>query len=215
MRLYEEYLKRHNLEIPIVHHFSTGSILLKSQDSFLGSHKWIFMFWTWVDNPRCPGHYDIRIRLPIRNGFQKQRRDQTFVDACFNSSQSVIKRWDEYEDFFYEWLPTLKFVYPVKKTKSLILDAFEMFVFIFDDWFNLQPQKVKRILFEVLDKENSLQTRYDNFCDLIAYLKNHQEIFSVWKKEISDYLPSYSEWLINLIENECKKNMPQSKLLTQ
>lgn len=196
MRLYEEYLNRHKISIPIIHHANNSSLLLKVESS-----RWIFLTIKWIEGSRHPGIYDIGIKLPIHNGFEKH---------IFNAWYSVSKKWDEYEEFLDTWSNSLKKVEIIENSNYLVLDFFEMFVYIFDSWFQKRSFTLKKNLFDILDKENSLEKRFFAFQDMIIYLStNHIDVFKVWKHEIFDYLPYYADWLGTLVNNKCKKNIQQ------
>ena len=81
MRIFEEYLKRHNIDVPIVHHCNVGTLILKA-DGF----EWMVMEIRWISHDYHPGQYSIAINTPIHDGY--------INDCVFTKNSTVYKKWD-------------------------------------------------------------------------------------------------------------------------
>lgn len=202
MKLYEEYLARHRLEVPVISHCTTGSVFLRTG---MMAFPYSFLKIFWVENSRGPGNYVITHVHPIRDGFYEKGQ-------IFERISSVNLYWDQYEDYLLEWADNCV-GRPVRSDVSFFA-AWEMFVYIFDSWFKNQPQILKTVLFETLDEDNSHNVRMQSYKEICNYMAVHTPaILKVWREEILIWVGCYSGWLSRLIEEKCSKNMPQSKLL--
>jgi len=203
MKLYEEYLARHGLKIPIINHCTNGSVFLQTYGAMVYHYSFLKIF--WVENPRGPGNYVITHLSPIRDGFYEQGH-------IFGRISSVSVYWDQYEDYLLDWIATSD-QRPVPSERCLFA-AWEMFVYIFDSWFKNQPQSIKAVLFDTLDEDNSHSFRMQNYKEIYNYMSvNTPAILKIWREEILIWVGCYSGWLSKLIEEKCLENTLQSKLL--
>jgi len=204
MKLYEEYLARHGLKIPVVNHCTNGSVFLQRDRTSKYNYSFLKIF--WVENPRGPGNYVITHLCPIRDGFHQQGH-------IFDRISSVNVYWDQYEDYLLDWIATNiqleKTMQPVPSERCLFA-AWEMFVYIFDSWFNNQPQSIKTVLFDTLDEDNSHGFRTQSYKEICNYMSvNTPAILKIWREEILIWVGFYSGWLSKLIEIKCLENTPQ------
>lgn len=222
MRLFEEYLARHNLDVPLVHHCANGTLLLESTTrpkNGMWSSRWILVSIKWIDEDHHPGYYRIEMNIPVYNGYSK--------GTLFTKQLKVEKKWQEYESFFLNWAGSLTGMRSISDKMENILTAWEMFVFICDEWFSSQygnlsgrearrgvylnsdqiqaridhcPTILKQKLFQSLDKENSISTRYSNYQDVAIFLSTHHPaVMQAWHEVLAS-LQNRADWLACLIE---------------
>lgn len=206
MRPIEEYFARHGItDAPVAHHSESGALVLRTCDRQLWRNRWILVKIKWEDHPHHPGQYIVEMNSPVHDGYAKNQ--------LFTHWPPIYKKWHEYEDFFLDWVNGLQGVVPVRGVKEVTLAAWEMFVFTHDGWFLKQQPDTKRILFESLDKENSLEIRYARYQDVALFLSlHHPAILRSWKYEVLASVQDYSDWLARLVEDKCKANTRPSKL---
>jgi hypothetical protein len=200
MRLYEEYFRRHSiLDVPIVHHCFSGSLILKTTDHSVWQSNWVVVSINWIKDDHHPGHYCITTKIPIHNGFlnENNRYNNFFIFPSY-----VNKNSDEYEDFFFDWCDNLKSVIPITDSEELILSIWEMFVFCHDDFFVKQSKQIKIILFESLDKNNSMHDRNESRKKIIDFIStNYPKTLRIWNYEFLVCAENYSYWLADLVNN--------------
>jgi hypothetical protein len=199
MRLFEEYFKRHNIaDVPVAHHCSTGSLILRTTDSSLWKNRWLLVTIRWVDHDHHPGEYHIDMNSPVHDGY--------LSETVFTKWPTNHKKWHEYEDFVMTWSENLKGVTPVRGVREVTLAAWEMFVFSYDSWFSRQPFDVKRMLFESLDKERPTDYRYQHYQDVAIFLATHHPaVLRAWKYEVLARVQNYADWLAAIVDDQCKE----------
>jgi len=211
MRLYEEYLQRHQLtDIPVVHHCQAASVLLEINDMDLFSSilerdlssnmpPYGILNLIWEHKDHHPGHYEIFFSHPLHDGY-KNNPFSTFLI-------STIK-WHEYESYVLGFCDRVNGVTPVRDQRLISLAAWEMFVYSYDHWFFSQSGEIKYLLFESLDKDNGYEKRL-GFCqELVRKLSiNNSPVVRVWKNEVCNKVQYHADWLANLIEKKCQKNI--------
>lgn len=187
MKLYEEYLKRHNLDISLVRYCSSGSVIVKGENN-----TWILITIKWIDDIAHPGEYHIDFLVPKYNTISNELFEKLVP--------TTKKKWDDYEDYILGLMRSLKKVKPVQSS-DIILVAWEMFVYCYDNFFTSQPSNIKEILFKSLDKDNP--DRYEYYKDMTYYLAlSYPNTMRIFRKEIIEKIEDYSEWLVKLcLEN--------------
>lgn len=190
MRLFEEYFKRHNItNVPLVHHDCYGAVIFESKET----NKKMIIFISWVDYDVRPGKYIINYSYPVHNGFLENR--------FFEHHSRTEKTWDQYEPYFIDLASKLKNVRALENEKEILLTTWEMFLLIYDDWFLTLPSNIKEILFESINKENTINFRYDKYQELYFYIgNNYPSILDNWRKlMLIPIIEPYSFWLAKLI----------------
>jgi len=211
MRLFEEYLHRHNLhDVHVVHHCSAASLVLNTRESDLWSAllnkdfsglmpPYAVLNVRWEHNDHHPGHYEINISYPIHDGYKANL-------FCTSSIASI--KWHEYESYILALCDRLNGFEVVRDHRLISLAAWEMFVYSYDNWFLNQGGDIKYLLFESLDKENSFEKRLGCCHELIKKLSmTHNSVVRAWKFDVCGKINNHADWLANLIEQKCQKNI--------
>lgn len=205
MRIFEEYLNRHRINVPVAHHFGSGSLILRTFDSSIWKNRWILINIRWEDHDHHPGKYFIEMNSPVHDGY--------LSETVFSKWSSVMKKWHEYEDFLLDWVDGVNGVRPVLEEKEVTLAAWEMFVFAYDSWFMKQSGDVKRILFESLDSDRPTNYRYQHFQDVAIFLATHHPaVLRVWKYEVLFRVNNYADWLGNLLKNKSYASLERKEI---
>ncbi len=195
MRLYDEYLKRRGITVPVVQHRQEGAVLLWTTDPLISTwqNRWVLVTARWRPDDDHPGKYEVVYHLPVHNGGTKGR--------LFAQMPPIMLEWDEYEDFFYKWAAGLKGVRPASGHRQVVLTAWEMFVFCYDDWFRRQGSDLKdRHLYTSIDDQLSADARYAGYQSVLLYLSaHHPAVLQAWKYEMLMKVYNYSDWLVDLI----------------
>ena len=215
MRIYEEYLKRHNItDVSIAHHCQSATLLLGvdslecwqnllKQNIMHKMPKYAFFQIRWEHNDHHPGQYLISLLYPVHDGYLN--------DTIFATYSITQLRWHEYEDFIFKYaLDYLKNTRTFHNTKEINLIGWEMFVLSYDSWFNKQNGEIKHLLFESLDKDNSLDKRWEYCQELLWKLQLVSPVVArCWKHDILSRINDHADWLARLVEQKCTKNILQ------
>lgn len=196
MRPFEEYFLRYKIvDVPLVHHCANGTLLLESTDPFQWESRWILISIRWIEDDHHPGTYLIEISDPIHDGYASGK--------FFNKRRKIEKEWHEYEDFIFDWTKGVSGVKPIRGQREITMACWEMFTFMCDSWFIKQPSIWKQKLFQSLDKDNSIETRYSNYQDVAIFLSTHHPaVMRAWKYEVLALVQNRADWLAHLIENK-------------
>ena len=204
MRLYEEYLERHLLNMPIVRHENQGAIILRTTDSKHWNSRWIIVTIRWHDQGIHPGKYYVEFYSPVHDGYSTGR--------LFNKSGAKELEWDEYEDYFLNWSNNMtgfldessrKTSFVVKGDKDVILTAWEVFLFCYDGWFTSQCSELRGYIDRSVDLDLLSEERYCGYQDSLIYLTaRHTAILKSWKYDVLGLVQKYSYWLAQLIDGK-------------
>ena len=196
MRLHEEYLKRHNLDVPLVCYDHRSTVFLYGIDAPM----WRIMSLAWR-HPETwhPGFFEMSYCAPMHNG---RASDGHFSSGLVQNLCRPRKwYWDTYEESL------LKFVSEVQKEFRAIphqdckLASWQMFLYMCDA--RLASLRDRPLFFNRI--EESLRSS-DASERLIAQGKVlHQlqgcmpEVFDIWTHQVEPLTANYSEWLVELI----------------
>lgn len=215
MRLYEEYLKRHNIQdVPLAHHCSQTSLCLAvdslsvwqnvlKQNIIQKMPKYAILQIKWEHNDHHPGLYYVNISYPVHDGYLN--------DSVFYCHRIATLKWQEYEQFVLNNLiDHLQGTRIFHDFMEITIAAWEMFVLAYDSWFNKQSGELKYLLYESLDKDNDLEKRWGYCQELLRQLQNVSPVtVRCWKYDVFSRINNHSEWLAKLVEQKCKKTILQ------
>jgi hypothetical protein len=201
VRLFDEYLQRHNLSYIGPRHCSSGALILRA-DPTIWNHHWLLIKIKWLTDVQHPGTYQIHFDAPIHNSEN--------LSSCFsNELNPITLQWDEYDNWLLDWAGCVQSVEPIaRKTKrgwEVILVLWEIFVFCFDNWFSQQSSIIKEKLFQSLDEEETIKLRYKNYQEILLFLQQQfPNIWKIWNSDFLEYYHNYSDWLVTLLRKNEK-----------
>lgn len=191
MKIYEEYLKRCNIDMPTVKHTKFGCVFLKNDSSYSKGVEWLIFNIVFKEPINHPGVYAIRTLRPIHDGCKNTQRLQLIDEQMIE--------WDAYEEYLMDWVRKKKKSCIIQGVKEITLTAWEMFVHVYDSFFAKHDLAVK--IFPTLDDAAPIKDRYLAYQDISNYLySRHTEVYGIWKYEMVDYIRNYSHWLAHLVE---------------
>jgi hypothetical protein len=199
MNIFEEYLQRNDIKIPIVRHTNFGILILRA-DKDIWNHNWFVFSIEWQSNSYHPGNYNIQMRS---TGFHSKNQNLSCLLKCHSSFE---KTWSDYEQFIHSWIKKANGLEPIIEEKEAILSAWEIFIFINEHWFFRQSIDLKRKLFQSIDLEISVDHRYENhiiFCETEEFKRS--DISSTWNNNfLREIKYNYLTWL-GLLMKDYKK----------
>jgi hypothetical protein len=187
MHLQEEYIKRHNLIVPIIKHVSRGSLLFK------GGLNYGLLIIEWKESNRHPGNYFISYYVPLHDGYMSGRFFQRLNES------DVELEWDNYTQWLVNWCNKIT---PVTGDKEIVLAIWEIFVYCCDGWLAEFAQPfLEKLLFKSLDKELSIDDRFVGYQECLVYFTTeHPSIMKAFRNEVLPHINNYSHWLGKLAE---------------
>lgn len=187
MRLHEEYIQRHKLDIPVVLRDSRSTLFLKTKNA---PYRWSIFGIVWRHKKHNPGFYQFSQMEPIRNGL-----------GAFNSVDVNDVYWDQYETELFKIIDRYKGdgFFGVPKDHQ-ILTAWEMFLYMYEDWLS---RHMDFQFFRFVDQ--STNTAFNLMMRFSAY-ENAVEMLSEHRNEVRDLeallFNGHSQWLENLINEQ-------------
>ena len=125
MRLHEEYIHRHKLDVPVVRYDSASQVVLRSKGRPL---QWRIITCEWRTHGYHPGYFEVCCKSPVRNGYYKEN---TLKDVILPKNL----HWDEYETGILSIIDRIKDSFEAVSEKESAMSAWHIFLFIYDTWF--------------------------------------------------------------------------------
>lgn len=198
-----EYFKRHNINVPLVQHCTSGTIVLKSKIPY-NEYRWVIFDCDWILDSHH-GVYQFKYRMPNHDAYQRGlffKKVQPYGNSDWNlgSQQVVGQYWDEYEEYILRWVDRTREIYsPIIDNKDIILSLWEMFVYCYDGWIINQNGYFKDLIFKSVDLEVSQNNRYVAYQDTLKFFTEHfPAILKVWRTEFLPTSSRYANWLAKL-----------------
>lgn len=190
MRLHEEYILRHSLQVPIIRYDSRSNLFLKTKDA---PFKWSIFNIIWRPQSGRPGFYEFARMEPLHNGNGSFR--------CYEKDKYVY--WDQYEVEIAKVVNDYKErkLFPVP-SRSRSLMAWEMFLYMYDGWLSERMdarfyQQVERSTMETLDI-NSRSIAYRSANRILSEHYGSEKVVQTLNYQIMPMINGHSQWLENL-----------------
>jgi hypothetical protein len=191
MRLYEEYVNRHNLSVPVVSH-ADHSLLFSRKDTGKSINWMIFSSQLKRDIHRH-GIYHCTLMYPQRGG--RCSGNHGYKSFAVNEIE-----WDDYEDYVLKHIGA-KFVDGIVCDRTTVfLTIFEMFVFQAENYFLRYALNDDFVNSLDLDLSANVRFEYANKFLSSATFKT-SEIFEYWEREHSRQMNNYSFPLARVIRD--------------
>lgn len=191
MRIFEEYKKRHKIDMPLVYYPNKGCFIFKADKNKWNSY-WGVLTITWENCGPHPGKYLISFRSPSN----KMGNQDLF--NLYQNHFSTQKDWSEYEDYIYGFLKKTKTneLSPILNEEAIFLSSWEIFVCCYENWFFNQSFVVKSFLFNTLDLSASVNERINSikkFLELDVFKESN--LFKIWdNKFLKEVKNNYLFW---------------------
>lgn len=201
MKLYEEFLNRINVSVPVIEHNSEWAFVFRTYgNGWRTPFVLMTVQWTQVDNRL--GSYLITYHKAVHDGFLQRRYFEKYNDKRV--------AWDEYDDYFKFWevrkyiKPGLKeSLSPIYGDNPMLFSAWEMFVYTHDEWVSKQPPEFRVYVEGVIDDCRTDNERIKSYQNALLYLTTREpNVLRVWKSEIMGRLRNYGHWLGRLLVSD-------------
>lgn len=197
MNLHEEYIKRHNLNVPIIQYDKSSKIYLRHENL----PKWRTINFEWMFDYGHPCPWRIVIIEPIHDSYGIHDR---YWKTTFGPKEVY---WDEYDDFVRELVRNHREWKVVTNKKDLEMFNWETFLYMADKMISEERDFVKDKLFLKnlslsIDFSNSLNKRTEASVDAIQRIREVAPlIIDFYDHSFTNRLFD-SKWFSKLIKNE-------------
>lgn len=196
----EEYLIRHGLsDVAVIRHVESGTVFVTSESPL---RSWTVLSIKWKDNPIHPGEYHLCYLAPIHNGHKSGQ--------VFEKMDEFILQYDEYEHFIYQWASKLADHRAIEGDWQSVLACWEMFLYIFDDWFvENTSSSLKRLIYESINLDQDVSQRLNGYQDAISLLtEQYPYVLKRFKFDVLPHIHSYCDWLARLVNYRFRQSLP-------
>ena len=229
MRLYEEYLSRHKISVPLVHHCNSLVCVLGVADksvwprfvmavegsvgnvrdvggsiATLQASVWknFVLRIKWVNSSSRPGEYLITIESPVH--------DAGGTTGFFHTVYGFALRWHDYESALESACRELAGCRTYSSHADLTLALWEMFVYSHDTWFCRQGGEIKYLLYNTLDDERKKSDRISCVGELVRKIGfTSQSAVRSWHNDFLSMTSHANQWMLNLIGERCENSILQ------
>ena len=193
MLLYEEYIKRHSLNVASTRYVEKGSFLVKSirKEGSLTSKDYLLFSIVWQFRPRGePGKFAVSIFRPKHNGCDSN---------LFNTVGEDNIQWDEYEKYLFDLLKITPRRDLLLDGKQIELAFWNIFLYCCDTL--IAEKGYYQRFFPTVDSDLSLTDRYLAFRNALRFLERHDtRCWDIWKSNMADRITNYCHWVGDLVD---------------
>lgn len=193
MYLHEEYIKRHNLKVPVVIYANRSSAFLKSKN---WPATWRILAFYWREPDRHPGFYEIICREVIHDGHEKGSLTECAI-------RTINCYWDGYEEAVQNMVRINQHDdFEAIKCEEHLLACWQIFLMMHDSWLaRNMDEAFFKLVGDSLDPRLSLETRLARSEEARSQLSIHKSIYDVWTYQLRPLVHNESEWLVRLIND--------------
>lgn len=189
MRLHEEYIARHDLDVPVVRYDKRSTVFLKSKSS---PCQWRILSICWKECDWHPGHFDVRYTRPCHDGYVDALLEDLLVSRHLH--------WDVYESSILELVEDLKDDYRAITFEDREFAAWQFFLVMHDSALAAVGSEFLSLVGRSLSQDLSLSQK-TTLIDVGKSLLERRNL-SIYDSLVFQVMPlteNYAEWLVKLI----------------
>lgn len=188
MHLHEEYIQRNGLSVPLVRSDSRSTVFLQSNDS---PGNWRVVTLRWVSCDWHPGHYNMRVFIPVHNGYRATM-------LALESEENI--HWDRYEKFMLDYCTTARQKFRAVPSEEKALAAWQIFLLVFDSRLAATGPGFLNLAANSISPENTLEQRALAVQAAKAYLSLcDSDVLDHLRHQIVPLTEDYADWLVRLV----------------
>jgi hypothetical protein len=189
MRLHEEYIERHKLNVPVVRYDKQSTVFLKNLDS-----QWCIFCTRWHECEWHPGHFEIQYVQPRHDGCLNQLVDHIIAP------RNVY--WDEYEIHVLEFVCRLKGEgYQAIPFEDRHLATWQMFVTMHDSVLAKMGYDFISLVGRSVSPSFSFGQRMEFMRAGRSQLKcNNSRLYDTLVRQVVPFSNNYAKWLVDLFQ---------------
>ncbi len=214
MQIIEEYLARHQLDVPLTKHVLSGFILERTSNE-PQNYGWKLHHVYWTERQHTVGCYLVAPYFPVYNVYShdeyrynnadhkipvyfKMDSDYSYSIRQDSKNKPEIE-WDHYENYFRENFSDVadRLVFDDKEATVFL---WEVFVRAYDSFLALNGFAESQDLIDSLDTQKTYQERYNAYENFIKNVDvNKYLAFKCWSNDLSNFLKKNCNWLKNVL----------------
>jgi hypothetical protein len=191
VQLHEEYIGRHNLDVPVVRYDNHSNVFLKSKET---PFRWRIFSIRWHDGGYHPGFFEATYTTPSHNGCETG-------DLLNHLMRPKRLYWEEYEDWILTMTGTLKEEHVAVSAHETLLANWQIFLVMYDLCLarDMGEDFFVAVGGSICD-DLGMPQRLDCFSTATAHLYAHlPSVYESWKYQVMPLSNTHSEWLEKLI----------------
>lgn len=189
MRLHEEYIKRHGLDIPVVQYERRSTIFLRSHQR--ESIEWRILAIQWIHVNRHPGYFEMSYVVPVHDGWRE--------DLFRHIFRPKILYWDEYEATISKLVAEIvQDKFEAISNKDHVFALWQMFLYMHD---SLIARHMPPEFYELVEDSVacSSSVSYEKAVDMLW--EKIPNLYNTLKSQVLPLAAIHSQWLENLIND--------------
>lgn len=193
MRLHEEYIKRHKLDVPVVRFDHKANVFLKLNES----PHWAVYNVDWVWGHNCPGDFHTSLNCVIHNAYQSGEFFLPFRDH--------VVSWDDWESHIIKESTTFKVLgWRAVSEQERTLALWQMFLYAYDGWVAQimgRNAKFYSLVETSIREDLDMNTRSAAYRSAYRLISVNEHAKSILSHQLLPMASGHSEWLERLIND--------------
>jgi hypothetical protein len=190
MKLHEEYIRRHKLNIPVIRFDNRSSLFLKTKDA---PFAWSIFNIIWRSQSGRPGFYEFVRMEPLHNG-----------QGAFNcKDKHNYVYWEQYEFEVEKVISEYRNDgYYSVSSKNRSLMAWEMFLYMYDGWLakKMDSKFYQQVELSTFGTDfNEKSNAYRVAVKMLDDCYGSQELLDMLNYQIRPMINGHSQWLEDLV----------------
>ena len=189
MRLHEEYITRHSLDVPIVRYDKRSTVFLRSKDS---PCDWRIFSTHWNECDWHPGHFVIRHSYPCHDGYLRHLLKDLSHDEV---------KWDKYEEHVLKFVENKGDFEPVPSEEKTI-EVWKMFLYMYDSALSGVGSDLLSMIGKSVNPELDYSEKLRAISTATLQLRmNHCDIYDSLSHQVLPLENNYADWLVKLLDD--------------
>lgn len=191
MSLHEEYIQRHNLNVPVVLYNHRSTVFLRNKDA---PYNWRVLVFSWRDGGNHPSFFEITYSEAVHNGHEQGKLIKDLIPA-------TICYADDYEAAVHRMVANVRNAgYYAFPPEEQILAAWHFFLKICDSWLaSTMDQAFFWLVEHTLRSDLPVSARLKACSVAQKQLWFDSRANDLWSYQILPLARYGSEWLVKLI----------------
>lgn len=195
MRLHEEYIHRHQLNVPVIRYDHKGSVFLRTKNF---PYCWGVLGISWYQGRNAPGNFVISYQTVKHDNFM----DRFFVPVpMWKENEHVL--WDDYESRMLSIAKSTKNQgWEAVSEQERTMALWQMFLLVYDSWIANwagQDEEFYTLVEKSIRPDLDFNTRETAFRSARRRISTHPEIAYFLTERLFPLAQGHSKWLEDLI----------------
>jgi len=196
MFLFEEYLLRHQIDVPYVKSTTQSSVFYRHGDT------WAILSLRYQEQGNHPGCYTVRYMEPQGSRFDRHGNDRT-GRTLRKFKEDDLVYWDNYQTYLTNWAKSIRKSDIAVNELDAKLAAWEMCLQCFDTL--LIQYANSETFFNTINLDLSPAERQNHVNQMLNLIHRdergrNRELARFWEDDLASFYGNYATWLVRLVE---------------